>query len=712
MQTFVIGGREVSFSDTYAIYGELRKQIDLEARQADRNFVRAYKNWGDIQTVISNIDDWFQERLYDTFMSCKPIALNYGAYDYGIPKLQNINYIQRKSLWSPYTTARDNIKSGLSKIDDYEASEEQRRAIRKESRTRIVGGGFGVSGAVKGMAVAGAINLGTGLAHGAFNMLGNMLTSMSASSDRDELYDSSMLCLRAGIRESLLNLLPIIANIINIRLDVDQQKEITILENIQNGSLDGHDLAKPFVDAFLAYPFDEKLYIAYLMSYPEELTTIQKMSPFFGVDLSQFISNALNVNGYEFKNLETANYVRNYENEFIKYFDISTGIDFAKQIFTRRFMYRMANNNLLNLLIKRYNDENVLNINNEEIIGYKKHMANFYGNMTDVPYANDQEKIIQLRYCEGEKYYRVALYLLLWEIYLKKVADFANDAVKDCIYVGSTHPDIEDEWFPNLAFSQYAKETDYLFAYYDNSNGVEECIVASSYGLETSVTSHGEQKQFSSSWSKIESISFKKDFIGSSLIIDKQVVAHCIYIGRDMELIVQFLKCLQMRELNQCVLQDVLRNIVRNNKKYMFYLAEFYSCDNPVVSKDLSKAKFWYKKYLDTGESSTEYESAKERLSSTDIMNAKDITEEEALAQYTEVIELTKISVANEASCIESSETETSNNNDDSDNTEVNNGENNEQDQDKPLETNALNTGIGCLIWIGIGYLIYRFFFS
>ena len=157
------------------------------------------------------------------------------------------------------------------------------------------------------------------------------------------------------------------------------------------------------------------------------------MSAFFGVDISQFISNALDVNGYKFNSLKTANYVREQENEFIKYFDISAGVDFAKQIFSRSFMYKMGNNNLLNLLIQRYNDDKVMNIQDEEVNNYKKHMATFYGNMTDVSYANDEKRIIKLRYCEGEKYYRIALYLLLWEIYLKKAAKLNKNYIREVL---------------------------------------------------------------------------------------------------------------------------------------------------------------------------------------------------------------------------------------------------------------------------------------
>lgn len=719
MKEFVICGRKLSFPDGFAFYGEIRKQIDLEARKADNDLLKAYDRWGDIETVVKYMDGWFLDYYSKTFMSCKGIALSYGIYDYGEAYLQGLTNYERDQIIKPYLDASSSIRGELSEINNYQNSEEQRREYRKNSRTRLVGGGFGVGGAAKGMAIAGAVNLGTGLAHGAFNMVGNLFTSISASSSRSELYSHALPLLRSGVRESLLNLLPFVAKVVKLNIKIDSQKEATILENITNGSLNGYDLNQPFADAFIAYPFDEKLYIAYLMTYPEELNNIKSMSPYFGVDLTDFINNALDVNGYKFKDLETANYVREQENNFIKYFDIAAGVQIANQIFTKDFIYKQGNITLLNLLIRRYNDDNVMNLNNADVHNYKKHMSEFYSNMTDVYYINDQERKIVLRYCEGEKYYRIVLYLLLWEIYIKDIVKLNNSSVKYCIHVGTSQLSIEDERFPQLLYSKYKQETDYLFAYYEQFKENKEYIIASSYGIETSVTSNGETNRYSITWLGVKDISYEKNFIGSSLKINSEECAEFTHIGDDMNLIVKFLSGLKMRELNLCEMQVTLMDIKKTDPNNWWFLAANYHYDtnNTVVVVDYSKAKFWYKKIVDAGIPGPKYDKAVERLSCPEIINAKDITEEDALMQYSEVIELMQQHTLEDTTSSEN----TINQKNSTDNQAVNpepknqaeNSQNGEQNPATPSdksESEAGSTALGCLIWIVIGYLIYRFF--
>lgn len=56
----------------------------------------------------------------------------------------------------------------------------QYRELRKDSRLQLVGGGFGVSGAIKGVATAGAINFATGSLHSLANSIGNAMSEAEA----------------------------------------------------------------------------------------------------------------------------------------------------------------------------------------------------------------------------------------------------------------------------------------------------------------------------------------------------------------------------------------------------------------------------------------------------------------------------------------------------------------------------------------------------
>ncbi len=62
------------------------------------------------------------------------------------------------------------------------------RTLRRQTRGRIIGGGFGISGAAKGIATAGLANMTIGAAHGAVNLVGKGITSITNSNKKHKIY--------------------------------------------------------------------------------------------------------------------------------------------------------------------------------------------------------------------------------------------------------------------------------------------------------------------------------------------------------------------------------------------------------------------------------------------------------------------------------------------------------------------------------------------
>ena len=76
-------------------------------------------------------------------------------------------------------------------IEEKREADAEYRAARKASRGRWQGGGFGFSGAVKGAAMAGGMNLLSGMGHSVINAVGNAGSSMETSSAMRRLYTQS-----------------------------------------------------------------------------------------------------------------------------------------------------------------------------------------------------------------------------------------------------------------------------------------------------------------------------------------------------------------------------------------------------------------------------------------------------------------------------------------------------------------------------------------
>ena len=121
--------------------------------------------YSDLDTFIRNADDDV-ESIFDALdqQFCEFLR---GQHIYQYDEDDIADYTRGEdSVWQRFITI---VVEERDAIDGKEASERAYRSARKDGRGRVVGGGFGFSGAVKGMAAAGAINMTTGLFHGIAN---------------------------------------------------------------------------------------------------------------------------------------------------------------------------------------------------------------------------------------------------------------------------------------------------------------------------------------------------------------------------------------------------------------------------------------------------------------------------------------------------------------------------------------------------------------
>lgn len=115
------------------------------------------------------------------------MAIDFGIYDLTVENFWDID-IDGEAL-SPLYTSLGTIIDAYENIKNFQLSEERRRELRRATRMRVLGGGFGFKGALKGMIEAGAINMTTGFAHSLFNSVGNFLDRQRVRTKLEQLYN-------------------------------------------------------------------------------------------------------------------------------------------------------------------------------------------------------------------------------------------------------------------------------------------------------------------------------------------------------------------------------------------------------------------------------------------------------------------------------------------------------------------------------------------
>lgn len=168
------------------------------------------------------------------------------------------------------------------------------RAQRKASRARIIGGGFGFEGAMKGMMAAGAINIATGVVHGTFNLIGKGIDMIGNSMKKSSIFgsDETKNLLRSGIWESIFNIHKAICDIFDISgiPNESEEKADILFRNI--GRMQKDEVPKNIVDVINLNPYHTDAYEYWIENYGDPRGQLQKIADTFAVDLEE-IKNSL-----------------------------------------------------------------------------------------------------------------------------------------------------------------------------------------------------------------------------------------------------------------------------------------------------------------------------------------------------------------------------------------------------------------------------------
>lgn len=515
MATYEIGGYTLNFTDDYYEYGKIKTLLTKQADIALDFYNDLYDKYGNVERLLDNGEEEISRIVLVVFNGFKQIALQRGIYDFSEKKL--FNSYEYEKIIKPISEAIHDIRVQLAIINSDEENAKKERELRKATRARVVGGGFGLTGALKGMAMAGAINIGTGLLHGSVNTVGNLFTSISASSDRRSLYKEAKEYLKEALLNSISSLLPFLCNVLNVKAGVNYSKEQAILKNILDGSFGDFDLRKPFVDAFLAYPFDDALYKSYLMAYPEEQLNIVKMSIDFGVSLDKFLEDLCMHNGFRFNTLVEVQYCIKSEEALLKQIIDLTEEEFASNLLAVNNLEQVLNPLLVLGLSKKYGENLQVPTGFEAINEYRKYILS---RLQTVAAKNSYPTNISLPYAYGNLNENLIFILGIYQAFFSTKKKLGN-------------------------YSSFNKNN-----YYFHFENASEEIILGPCGI--SVKKKKSDKSYI--WinpSEIKTIEFEKNILlGSTLIINDKKY-NFSYIGNDMEFVVKMIKFLQ-RDLEWC----------------------------------------------------------------------------------------------------------------------------------------------------------------
>lgn len=234
----------------------------------------------DIEDLFFQVDQYFKNFLRQN-----------NIYQYDESHLEEYTEDCRTDWYDVFQEA----VSACQKITEELNQEREYRAARKAGRGRVVGGGFGFSGAVKGMATAGAMNMGAGMLHSIANGLGNAVSEAKASSAKDDFFKNQSFwdelqfaiitdcyAMAEGFTELWDSLS--LGHFPFYSLDNFFQAQ-TIQSSIQEQQVPETQLEHALVEMLQLYPVNKDFYIFAVQTLPKKKEKFFSMALAYGIDL-------------------------------------------------------------------------------------------------------------------------------------------------------------------------------------------------------------------------------------------------------------------------------------------------------------------------------------------------------------------------------------------------------------------------------------------
>ena len=184
MVRYTLLGTPIAFDDGAERFFDLQYRSWTAQDRAFEEFSKWYKKYDNIEAILSKYRQFSKELIEKH--AVKPLFSTLTTSS--IFDVSKESYYRTCLDLSPVDEALQSVSSKYQQIEQTQAAQERYRQVRKASRGRWQGGGFGLSGALKGAAQAGALNMVSGLGHSMVNAVGNAGSAVAASSSKQALF--------------------------------------------------------------------------------------------------------------------------------------------------------------------------------------------------------------------------------------------------------------------------------------------------------------------------------------------------------------------------------------------------------------------------------------------------------------------------------------------------------------------------------------------
>lgn len=301
MKRFKLEQDELKFDEGTIIYNKIRLKCQKIAKEAQENFeLNFFDKFTDIHDIYDNYSAASNEYLAKAVDWCIKDLISKGVFDLSDEEFK-VRFFQKYDVVGQgYQEVEDNYLQIILNADELE----QYREYKKQNRGGVIGGGFGLEGAVAGVAVAGIANLAFGAIGGAFDAIGRSVENSEARDKCKKLFVNidTRKALSGDISERIKNIHIAYCDAIDTLLseeiisrvtEEDTKKSKAICINIEKGRIEQNAIRANLISALNKNPYQEHVYALWMEEIGDKNNELGQISDFFGLNVVNLIKSDL-----------------------------------------------------------------------------------------------------------------------------------------------------------------------------------------------------------------------------------------------------------------------------------------------------------------------------------------------------------------------------------------------------------------------------------
>ena len=289
-EKFILFDQEMYVDDSLQLEILLRRAVMLAAQGAKKTFEEHYSHFNNIEGLLKKGEDEVIKIFTASAQFCVDTLTKLGVYSIAADDIVS-------SMRGSYFMGElGELEKWYLSVLQNEADKDAYRTARRKGRSKWVGYGFGIQGALTGAAKAGTLNMLSGAAHGTVNLIGKSFSMIGTSMNKSQMFQSkdTRNRLATALYMDISNWIYFLENAVQKEgyavqeiSPADEKRAESLFQNLKNPSLTHNQRYDIAFQLFETNPVVPEYYDYCVFQFPEQQKYLFQLGEYCGIDFSE-----------------------------------------------------------------------------------------------------------------------------------------------------------------------------------------------------------------------------------------------------------------------------------------------------------------------------------------------------------------------------------------------------------------------------------------